>query len=388
MPVVVAQMQNIFHVAPTTSKSTILSCSALPLSLTLVHFRVVRYFFIPIELSSCNESTRAVYRHRHSHGTAVGDGRDPHASQSTGASAGLMKLKSATKCLLIVSFPPLSSTPVTVHPAFSSSSSPCCSYVGSSLCCTASWMQGVGEAVRTVVASVVGTHELMEVMERRMRALGVQLEEAERRRAAEMREMRGQLGETEGQLKAANGEISAWKKIKSASQKVCLELHCHDGVSDAMLAHVSTMTHLTRITLDSSTGFSAEGIKHLYRLPRLKVLDLSCTYISDCALEGITSLTGLEQLYLHVNDVTDAGLSQLTCLSSLAELGLSGCTSVTDAGMVHVGRMMGLEELHLGWTAVTNDGLQQLSGLTNLTTLRIPSGELVSDENVLEWIGT
>ncbi|CAI5480692.1 unnamed protein product [Closterium sp. Yama58-4] len=177
---------------------------------------------------------------------------------------------------------------------------------------------------------------------------------------------------------------TAWQKIKSASQKT-IELKTHldlnnlHGLSDAMLGHVSTMTHMKSIILDSSSGFSAEGIKHLYRLPRLELLSLRSTGVSNCALEGIGSLTSLEKLYLWKTNVTDAGLPHLTALPSLKLLWLSECKGVTDDGMVHVGRLTGLENLGLDSTAVTDDGLQQLTALTKLTTLWPPEGMWIKD---------
>ncbi|CAI5523038.1 unnamed protein product [Closterium sp. Naga37s-1] len=91
-------------------------------------------------------------------------------------------------------------TPFTTHPAFPPSPSPCCSHVGSSFCCAV-------------------------LFEMRMRALSVQLEdtrmelaatkgeleEAERRRGVEIREMRGKVEERERELVAVKGELAALK---------------------------------------------------------------------------------------------------------------------------------------------------------------------------------
>ncbi|CAI5486411.1 unnamed protein product [Closterium sp. Naga37s-1] len=92
-------------------------------------------------------------------------------------------------------------------------------------------MQRVGEAVGTVMASMSKAHEskekfeLGEAMEMRMRALGMQLEEtrrelekAERRRVAEMREMRGQAEERERGLAAVKGEV----KVKLTEHKLAV----------------------------------------------------------------------------------------------------------------------------------------------------------------------
>ncbi|CAI5462113.1 unnamed protein product [Closterium sp. Yama58-4] len=185
------------------------------------------------------------------------------------------------------------------------------------------------------------------------------------------------------------------QRIKAASQATGLSLANLNGLSDDILAHVSTMTHLKGIDLQYKPGFfrwaafsgmTAESMKHLYRLPRLEKLDLRGRDISDSALEGIGSLTNLKSLYLDRTKVSDAGLRYLTRLPSLIILSLTGCMSVTDAGMVHVGRLTGLQSLWLDGTAVMEDGLQQLTGLTNLKQLFEPGGGAQADR-LVEWQG-
>ncbi|CAI5476876.1 unnamed protein product [Closterium sp. Yama58-4] len=182
---------------------------------------------------------------------------------------------------------------------------------------------------------------------------------------------------------------TAWRAIKYESQekKNLLELQGLHGLSDDILAHVSTMTHLKNLDLGSSSGFSAEGIKHLYRLPRLECLNLHCTDVSDSALEGIGSLTSLTDLYLRKTKVTDAGLAHLTGLSTLRLLYLSQNKGVTNAGMVHVGKLTELEELSLDKTSVTDDGLRKLTALTKLYILGTPDGVDLDGEAVRLRIG-
>ncbi|CAI5960200.1 unnamed protein product [Closterium sp. NIES-64] len=205
--------------------------------------------------------------------------------QGLAVTAGLMKLKSATKCLLVCHAlcPPtlllsflLRALTRVLHAAarpsliIPSALSPChyslCSLVFPMLQSppvltmlqqrgifpmllntikhARSEMERLGKAVWTVVASMGGTHEWKEAMEMRLRALGVQLEErrreleeAERRRVAEMkgqvedrrdlekaewmreieiREMRAQVEERErllgAELAAVKGELGAHKQ--------------------------------------------------------------------------------------------------------------------------------------------------------------------------------
>ncbi|CAI5480707.1 unnamed protein product [Closterium sp. Yama58-4] len=146
-------------------------------------------------------------------------------------------------------------------------------------------------------------------------------------------------------IQSKGPQKTAWERIKEASRATHLNLVGVRGFSDDIRAHVSTMTHLTSIGLYNSAGFSAEGIKHLYRLPQLELLSLGGTDVSNSTLEVICSLTSLKHLDLLGTKVTDAGLPHLTGLPSLNNRGLSCCEGVTDAGLVHVGRLTGLESL-------------------------------------------
>ncbi|CAI5476872.1 unnamed protein product [Closterium sp. Yama58-4] len=188
-------------------------------------------------------------------------------------------------------------------------------------------------------------------------------------------------------MQSEGDQKAAWEAIKSASQKTELELRNLNCLSDAMLGHVSTMTHLESIGLDSCSGFSAEGIKHLYRLPRLEKLDLRASDISNSALEGIGSLTSLTCFFLFNTKVTDAGLPCLIDLPSLTLLALNECKGVTDAGMVHVGRLTALDDLALNLTAVTEDGLQQLTALTKPSTLWTSGRSHLGKDNIRRRIG-
>ncbi len=66
------------------------------------------------------------------------------------------------------------------------------------------------------------------------------------------------------------------------------------------------------------------GLKHLERLPSLRVLTLSDTQVSDAGLEHLKCLADLRLLDLRGTDVTDAGLQHLRGLPELSTLRLTG----------------------------------------------------------------
>ncbi|GJP48727.1 hypothetical protein CLOM_g12527 [Closterium sp. NIES-68] len=242
------------------------------------------------------------------------------------------------------------------------------------------------------------------VLEMTIRALGVRLQETmmellegERRIAAGVLELQGQLEELaavktdlaeqrDKLLKAEEAIVSShknntqiWEAIVSAwggapSKWNAVNLRHISWLSDAALASVPTMTQLKSVYLNGSSGFTADGIKYLYRLPHILWLDLRDTDVSDTALEGIGLLSTLEGLVLDDTKVTDAGLLHLTSLSRLLTLGFVGCQDVTSAGMVHIRRLTGLERLFMGRSGVQDDGLQHLTSLTKLKLLRVAPG--------------
>ncbi|CAI5480690.1 unnamed protein product, partial [Closterium sp. Yama58-4] len=163
-----------------------------------------------------------------------------------------------------------------------------------------------------------------------------------------------------------------------------LDLTGLSNLSDTALRAVSTMTHLKKLWLNRSSGFSAEGVKHLYKLPKLEALDLRKTSVSDGALEGIGGMSSLEWLVLDSANVTDAGLLHLTGLSSLKLLSIFDCKGVTSAAMQHVGRLTSLDRLWVDGTEVKDDGLLHLTSLTKLKILSL--GEGITDAG-MEHIG-
>ncbi|CAI5472404.1 unnamed protein product [Closterium sp. Yama58-4] len=193
-----------------------------------------------------------------------------------------------------------------------------------------------------------------------------------------------ELGTTMGEVAALRMELDALKRdtekiweavLSAAPARTSLDAKNISCLSDSALARISEMTHLQSIGLDGSSGFSAEGIKQLYRLPHLRGLDMRNTPISDDALHGIGVLSSTLHILSLVNTcVTDAALQHVAALSSLTLLDLVGCRLVTSAGMVHVGKLVHLEDLHLGSTGVKDDGLQYLLSLTKLKILAVPPG--------------
>ncbi|CAI5460711.1 unnamed protein product [Closterium sp. Yama58-4] len=250
-------------------------------------------------------------------------------------------------------------------------------------------LRSVYEAVGITLRGLVGVSELaMQLKELREQLAEAKKDLAEHRnlitgQAEELAASRGQVeaGLEEALVSLVRGEWGSTRMLDAVSsaltekndRRTSLQLKNLSSISDTALHVVSAMTHLKSIDLDKSSGFSAEGVKHLYRLPQKKRLSLMKTAVFDSHLEGIGAASSLERLYLSCTKVTDSGLQQLTGLA-LKTLELNGCQGVTAAGMAHVGKLRGLESLFLGNLTTKGDGLEHLSSLTNLKLLVLPSG--------------
>jgi len=107
------------------------------------------------------------------------------------------------------------------------------------------------------------------------------------------------------------------------------------------------------------TQLTDAGLVHLEELRDLKCLSLDSCRIADVGLSHLKGMSELVVLSLDDTDITDAGLGHLAGMTSLRVLHLNG-TQVTDAGLVHLGSLTNLEKLSLYDTRVTVKGVKKL----------------------------
>ncbi|MBD3672078.1 MAG: hypothetical protein HUJ26_01015 [Planctomycetaceae bacterium] len=120
------------------------------------------------------------------------------------------------------------------------------------------------------------------------------------------------------------------------------EIWVHEKlVSEELLEIISRVKPLEKLTLERSypikktgsgyravpvrpEGFTVEGLKHLTKLPHLKILWMSNWGIDDEMLGVLGRITTLEVLVLGTSSVTDIGMMQLRHLWNLRHLGMYG----------------------------------------------------------------
>ncbi|HEY1191766.1 MAG TPA: hypothetical protein VGE74_29310 [Gemmata sp.] len=118
--------------------------------------------------------------------------------------------------------------------------------------------------------------------------------------------------------------------------------------TDAALVRCARLPSLVSLTLANGRGYTAAGMSELAQSPHLAVLELR-----------------------HVR-ANDTWLSALKPLNRLLKLELSGNYDITDAGLANLSGMTQLRTLVLTGTRVRGSGLAALSGAKQLERVALP----------------
>ncbi len=123
-----------------------------------------------------------------------------------------------------------------------------------------------------------------------------------------------------------------------------------------------------------------QGMPHLKSFPRLQVIVLSSSQVTDAEMKHLAAVPGLEHLSLNNTAITDEGLAPLAKLEKLNHLNVNE-TMVSDKGLEVIAGLANLQRLFLHHTQVTDEGLKHLEGLKSLKTLSL-TGSKVTPEGV------
>ena len=135
-------------------------------------------------------------------------------------------------------------------------------------------------------------------------------------------------------------------------------LDANGQMTDAVLARIAGLEHVTSLQLGGSKALTDDGVRHLARMPQLRHLDLSGTQLTDRALEVLRALPALESLSLSWTRVTDAGCAHLSGCQRLQRVDLSG-TSTGDGAIQALAGKPALRHFRSGGE-VTDAGLPLL----------------------------
>lgn len=96
-------------------------------------------------------------------------------------------------------------------------------------------------------------------------------------------------------------------------------------MTDAVLARVADLEHVTALHLGGSRAVTDEGVRQLARMPQLQTLDLSGCLVTDRGLEVLRQLPRLRRFHLcWRRDMTDSGVAHLAGCDDLESVDLMG----------------------------------------------------------------
>ena len=132
-----------------------------------------------------------------------------------------------------------------------------------------------------------------------------------------------------------------------------------DGKIDSDI--LASLAPLRELTLElRGVPLSDEGLKSLLAKAKLVGLDVSGSELSDRGLQEFASKRPrLRLLDLSFTRVSDEGLKSVASLSELRHLSLIDC-QVTDRGITSLTRLLQLREVYLSKTAVSSQAAEQL----------------------------
>lgn len=147
--------------------------------------------------------------------------------------------------------------------------------------------------------------------------------------------------------------------IETMKEHRITELHPQGLMTDAILARVAGLEHVTSLHLGGSRPLSDEGLLHLARMPQLEQLELS-------------EYPG--------GRLTDRGLEVLRHLPNLRRFEMTWQRGISDAGVANLRFCDRLEQVNLMGTATGNGAIEALQGKPTLH--RFSTGRLVTDEGL------
>jgi hypothetical protein len=165
----------------------------------------------------------------------------------------------------------------------------------------------------------------------------------------------------------------------------------HGLMTDAVLAQIAHLDHVTSLGLEGSRQITDEGLQHLARMPQLERLNLTGVKVTDEGLEVLRHLPNLRELQMTWHRwSSDAGLANLRFCQRIERVDLMGSQCgdgviealqgkpalhtlhtgrlVTDAGLHRLQQFPALTRVLLDGP-FTNDGLASLAALEQLIEL-------------------
>lgn len=160
-------------------------------------------------------------------------------------------------------------------------------------------------------------------------------------------------------IKQLGGEL-VWEN--NDPSKAVVQVHLsRDKVTDADLLTLSAFPRVRVLSL-AQTAVTEEGIAGLASLKSLRVLGLSGGIVTDAFLHRLADLEQVEEVEVGDTAVTCAGWAELARMKNLRQLTLLS-RHVSDADFPALAKLHQIHSLLLKRATITGEGLSNLSGM-------------------------
>ena len=186
-------------------------------------------------------------------------------------------------------------------------------------------------------------------------------------------------------LKAVHAKaLSNLKHVNNLSLRVWI-------ISDESMGHLSRMTNLTHLDLNTSRVSPGRGTRAISRLTNLTKLNLLRVHEFGNTKDLVRTTRRMGNLNTlncknHLNHITDDFIKDLAMhWHTLTDLDIGCCISqsITDSSLRDIARLPTLTRLRLPPSPmVTDEGLRSISQCTTLTNLHIESCFRITDDGV------
>jgi hypothetical protein len=158
-----------------------------------------------------------------------------------------------------------------------------------------------------------------------------------------------------------------WDAIVDAMREQHITgLESHGLMTDAALARIADLVHVTSLGLEGSRQITDQGLQHLARMPQLERLNLTGVKVTDEGLEVLRRLPNLREFTMTWHRwSSDEGLANLASCQRLERVDVMG----SQCGDGAIKALEGKPALHTLQTGrlVTDGGLSRLEQFPALT---------------------
>ncbi|WP_162130517.1 leucine-rich repeat domain-containing protein [Schlesneria paludicola] len=159
---------------------------------------------------------------------------------------------------------------------------------------------------------------------------------------------------------------SATNQLIALTELEHLDLSGHDVSTDLL-----NFPRLKSLRINRNQ-FDDDLAKAIAKCRELTHLDVSCSEMTDTALEHLRPLPSLTQLHIRAEEISDNAIAHLKLFPNLASVTLH-TAELTDKSLEYLSQTASLTKLDLNWATnhFSRHGLEQLANLPNLETLEL-----------------